>query len=298
MSITYPTPPAAALDFEVRVPPLPRTVTEVSDLMMEATDEPDVASLTEAIERDAVVAAAVLRRINSAFFGLRRRVGDVPLAVRLLGFHEVCNLALTQGLLRLRDVLETAEQEQVFFEILRHGVATGYYAQELTALLRLPLVQNAYTLGLLHGIGRLVLIYNCPGPYVPLWRVDDATLEAPSVHVERRALGVDHAATGRLATETWLLPETMCQAIGLHTRDGLDADLPRELRQTVGVLALASTAAHGLCFHEDAGAAPDLRARALSLADEVAADADEIIDWFGVVHHQVLDYVEASSSAT
>ena len=88
-------------NLEIRFPPLSRTVSEVS-AVVDMAESPDTRRLAEIVHADPVTAALVLRRINSAYYGLRRRFSNVQQAVALLGFLEVCDIVLTAGMLKLR----------------------------------------------------------------------------------------------------------------------------------------------------------------------------------------------------
>ena len=224
---------------EIRFPPLPRTVAEVSHLLSEQGQVPDTPRLVEIVNEDPIVAFSVLRRINSAYYGMRRRVGDIQKSVFLLGFLEVCNIVLTAGMMRLRDVLETHEQELIFDKIMQMSIGTAHYAQELSLFLQLPNRSTAFTAGLLHATGRLVLLYNKPHDYEALW-CTNTDGHAPSVEDERMIFGTDHAQLGALAAERWHLPPELVSIIAFNGKpdEVKDPDL-RDLARAVHVGAEA-----------------------------------------------------------
>ena len=207
-------------DLEMRFPPLPRTLAEVTRLLADAGEVPDTRRLADVTSADPVIAAAVLRRINSAYYGLRRRVGDLRKAVFLLGFLEVCNIVLTGGIMKLRDVLSSDEQAAIFERIMRMGVGAASYTQELALRLSLPLKHLAFTTGLLHIAGRLVLLYNKPDNYEALWFTCD-TGRAPTIRDERTIFGTDYTELGGLAADQWHLPEDVARIIQYHLRPQL-----------------------------------------------------------------------------
>lgn len=220
---------------EIRFPPLPKTVIDVSNLLAEQSQVPDTHRLVEIVNEDPVVAVSVLRRINSAYYGMRRRVGDIQKSVFLLGFLEVCNIVLTAGMMKLKDVLHSNEQEQIFERIMQMSVGTAHYAQELSLFLQLPNRSTAYTAGLLHAVGRLVLLYNKPHDYEALWCTRDDG-HAPSIEDERLIFGTDHTQLGALAADRWHLPPDLAFVIAHHRNVGQieDPDL-RDLARAVYV---------------------------------------------------------------
>ncbi len=224
---------------EIKFPPLPKTVAEVSHLLSEQTQVPDTSRLVEIVNEDPVVAVSVLRRINSAYYGMRRRVGDIQKSVFLLGFLEVCNIVLTAGMMKLKDVLHTEEQTHIFDRIIHMSIGTAHYAQELGLFLQLPNRSKAYTSGLLHAVGRLILLYNKPHDYEALWCTSTDGF-APTVEDERLIFGTDHAHLGGLAAERWHLPTDLAAVIAFHgnARSIDDPDL-RDLARTVHVGSIA-----------------------------------------------------------
>lgn len=199
-------------NFDVRFPPLPRTITRLSQLTASSGKNPDVRELAEIVHADPVVASAVLRRINSAYYGMRRRVSSIQKAVFLLGSMEVSNLALAAAMLRLREVIPSAEQGHIFDYLMRKSVGTASYARHLADELHLPEQASSFTLGLMHEIGRLVLLYNKPDDYEALWYTNDRNVP-PTPQAEKRIFGIDHAELGAMAAEDWNLPELICETI-------------------------------------------------------------------------------------
>ena len=78
-------------DFNLRFPPLPKTLEEVSKLISERKELPDTPRLADIVRADPIITAFVLRRVNSVHHSVRRSVNDVRKAVHLLGYQEVVN---------------------------------------------------------------------------------------------------------------------------------------------------------------------------------------------------------------
>lgn len=232
-------------DLDLRFPPLPRTVNEVSTLLSEQTDIPDTPRLTEIIHNDPVMAASVLKRINSAYFGIRRHVSDVAKAVRLLGFLEVCNIVLASAMMSLRDVVKTRGQANIFEQIMQASVGTASYALELTRYLKIPYREIAFTSGILHASGRLVLLHNRPAEYERLWR-GCAPGTMPTAEAERALFGVDHSLLGGMAVDHWHLPPTVVQVVRSYLMPGHIKD--PKLRVIALAVSVAASATEQLCM--------------------------------------------------
>ena len=245
---TYPTAQRrkALPDMELRFPPLPRTVHQVSALIAEQAEIPDTARLIDIVNQDPVMVASILKRINSAFFGMRQPVGDVDKAVRPLGFLEVCNIVLASAMMKLRSVVKSRTQERLFETIMQASVGTAAYALELTTFLELPNREIAFTSGMLHATGRLVLLHNRPNDYERLSKGGPpGTL--PSPESERVCFGVDHMALGGLALEHWHLPAAVAEVARSYLTPGHIRD--PDLRAIALAVSVAASATEQLCLN-------------------------------------------------
>lgn len=282
----------SAPNFDIRFPPLPRTVTEVSKLVAEKSDVPDTPRLVSIVNSDPVIAGSVLRRINSAFHGVRRRVGDIHKAVYLLGFEEVCDIVLTSGMMRLQDILNSEEQTRIFDQIMRMSVGTASFAKIVAAHLDLNQQSSAFTLGLLHTSGRLVLLYNRPDDYEALWCTNDYGF-APTVTSEQIIFGTDHAELGSMAAESWHLPEFLVEVIRHYLTPGHLQE--RDLRLLALTLSVSVTAMERLCLHEAPVNDPHLEPSAAlhMLAKITQVDSEDLVKLIEKSCREVYDYTHS-----
>lgn len=287
--------PATRIDrkpnFDIRFPPLPRTVAEVTKLVSDKRDVPDTPRLVSVVNSDPVVAGSVLRRINSAYYGVRRRVGDIHKAVHLLGFEEVCDIVLTSGMMRLQDILNSGEQARIFDQIMRMSVGTASYSKKIAAHLNLYQQSSAFTLGLLHTCGRLVLLYNRPDDYEALWCTNDYGF-APTVTSEQIIFGTDHAELGSMAADSWHLPEFVVKVIRQYLTPGHLED--HELRVLGLTLAVSANACERLCLDPSLTEARFEPSAALHLlAKATRTSSDEIVEVVESSWREVFDYTHS-----
>lgn len=198
-------------DLDIAFPPLPCSMTEVADLLATAGDIPDTPRLIQVVQGDPIIATSVLRRVNSAYYGLRRPTANIEKAVMLLGFGEVCNLVLAAGMMKLQDLLND-EQQVIFERAIKESLGTAFFAQELARFVEMPNRGMAFSAGLLHNIGRLVLLYNRAEDYEALWFTQKHE-EAPPIETERIIFGTDHMELGTLAALEWNLPSAIATVI-------------------------------------------------------------------------------------
>ena len=169
----------------------------------------------------------MLRLANSAFFGQSRRVATIPRAVVLLGFSTVRNLALG---VKVWDTLGAGIGRNRLEQLWAHAVAVGVAAKTLAARLRAGDPDEAFTAGVLHDVGRLILAMRFREEY---WQSVGSAGEAEAIErKEAAALGVDHAEVGGWILEAWSLPPAIVEAVRSHHADDVRAGVP-------GLLAVA-----------------------------------------------------------
>lgn len=227
-------------DFKIRFPPLPRTVSEVTKLLAESSEIPDTPKLVEIVNSDPVIGAFILRRINSAYYGMRSRVADIEKACFLLGFEEVCDIVLTAGMMKLADIFNTKSQIEIFDTIMEMSLGAAEYNKRLASHFQIPRRDFAFTVGLLHTLGRLVLLYNRPSDYEALWNTTDAG-RPPSATSEQIIFGTDHGELSAQAGADWHLPEEAVTVIRHYETPGhISEQASRNLALSLSVAASAT----------------------------------------------------------
>jgi putative nucleotidyltransferase with HDIG domain len=183
--------------------------------------------LIAVIEYDQALTGKMLRLANSAFFGQSRRVATIPRAVVLLGFSTVRNLALG---VKVWDTLGVGIARNRLEELWAHAVAVGVATKTLAARLRAGDPDEAFTAGVLHDVGRLILAMRFREEY---WQcVGGAGESGPIARQEAASLGVDHAEVGGWILEAWSLPPAIVEAVRSHHADDARPGVP-------GLLAVA-----------------------------------------------------------
>lgn len=192
------------------LPPLPVLATEI----LSSFNEPDldVDTLTRHISNDQVLAARALRIANSPFYGLSGKVTGISDAIVILGFRAVRSLVLSAAMVdSVNRIGKDQGDPRVFW---RHAVAVALFARSLARFTH-ENPDTAFTAGLLHDMGRVVLEASFPDHYrqVQVWleHHDQSLREA-----ERAVIGIDHARAGELLAIKWGLPPAIAAAIGHH----------------------------------------------------------------------------------
>ena len=195
------------------IPSLPGNYQEVMAELREP--EPSLKIVGDIMARDAAMTAKVLQLVNSAFFGLPRRITDCTQAVKLLGLHTVNGLLLSASIFS-----QFQQQQQQDFPLdafVQHSLNVASLARKIgQTQSREPVILNdCFVGGLLHDIGKLVLTTNFPRQYSEaMTAVHDwgHTL----VDVEREMFGASHADVGAYILSLWGLPTALVEAVAFH----------------------------------------------------------------------------------
>lgn len=216
------------------LPALPRVVMELVDSLND--DNCDLNRVARSIARDPAITAKTLSLANSSFYGLSRRVHSIDQAITILGFQAVRNIATISGLIAGTPAVGAGAADLRGF--WRHSLACAVAARELALLQKIPSAA-AYTCGLLHDVGKLLLMTRFGTAYAQLLG-SPAYMAQPGIEAEQAVLGVNHAQLGALMARQWQLPDDMQEAIARHHQldTGLGALAP--------VVAAANVLAHGL----------------------------------------------------
>lgn len=217
---------------------LPSLSPVVAELLASFADESiDSGRIAEQIARDQGLTARVLRVANSSFYGLQHKVGTINDAVVVLGFRAVRSMVLAIGVNGAFRVDSCPGFDGQAY--LRHCVLVGAVARGLAGKTGHH-AELAFTCGLLHDIGELVLAANFSPEY-------DAVLAYRQQHdcflvvAERDVLGIDHAEVGGLLAEAWRFPEVLREAIAAHHAPAATA-----AASLADLIHVADAVAHGL----------------------------------------------------
>lgn len=190
----------------------PRSLPTVPDIGMRliATfDEEDVDAMQVAqdISLDPVLTAKLLKQANSAFFGLSRSVTTAKDAMSMLGLNKVRALVIASVLEDCFSVVPGMKLEQFW----RYSMNTATLAR-LIARATGNDENTAFTVGLIHGIGELVMHVGMPEA-MDLFDMNIEPLAIKRAAAEKEHFGYCYAEVGAGLARSWKFPKSMIQAI-------------------------------------------------------------------------------------
>lgn len=193
-------------------------------------------SLAEILLIDPDITARLLSLANSAFFGFSSRVETVQRAVVLIGTSQIRDLILTTVVIDRFSKMPIGILDMGSF--WRHSIGTAALAQAIASELRIRGADKFFVGGLLHDIGRLVLLLKRPEEMVDVL-LQAQREERETFDLEQDAFDFNHADVGGALARAWGLPEGVTKMIEVHHR-------PNDvMRQDVDIVHLADLMAHG-----------------------------------------------------
>jgi len=266
------------------LPPLPAVAARV--MSMADSSKTSALDLAQVLSTDQALTAKLIRLSNSAYYGFARRVSTVREAVLVLGFKQVRQLAVGASI--INGFKQNAALQGVFDLDLfwGHSVATAVAAETIAKRTRAARPEDAFTAGILHDIGRLVICQVMPREFANA--VTFAKQSQTSLYdAERELTGYEHSEVGRALGERWKFPGHLVDAISTHHDDSLQPG-PDGL---CGVIAQANRLIlhFGLyCGYDDENGAAEAMPADLAAIEEDAGGIDRVIE-------RAFAFIEAAS---
>ena len=195
------------------LPSLPAVYTEVISELQ--SPEPSVQKVGDIIANDLAMAAKILQVVNSAFFGLVRKISNPKEAVMLLGTETIKALVLS-----VKIFSEFNQKKFAWFnfdDLFNHSMSVSMFAQTITKEEHLDqnLVNHSLMAGMFHDLGKLILVTNFQAPYQKL--LTEARRTGQNLwDLENDLFGTSHAEIGAYLMGLWGLEYPVIEAIAYH----------------------------------------------------------------------------------
>ncbi len=203
--------------------------------------------LKRLIESDPPLATRVMRRANSAYYGMSRRMEDILDAIVCIGFEAVRELSLSQKVCELfsNDEIVNGYSRQ---ELWKHCVSVATCGKLIFRHEMRRIGEDIYTAGLLHDIGIIVEDQFMHDEFMQIMQ----SMEHEGKDLmdeERDVLGYTHADIGRGLADAWDFPAVLCEVLG---SDGLPVWKQDDAALIASTLYVANTACmqRGIGFKE------------------------------------------------
>lgn len=256
---------------ELGIPPCPAILASFSAEIRSA--DPDLNVLATLIGADVALSAALLKTVNSSFYGLQCKATSVKQAMSILGLRACANLVT--GLL-LRQAFPNGSNRQMkrFWEA---SSGLGAAAAGIAARLRGINPDEAHTYALFRDCGMALMIRRFP-IYADLVEENCDKPGAQLIVMENARFRYNHARVGYSLACEWLLPDSMCKAILWHHQPESISASFRDLEPAnPKLVAFGLLAEQLIALRSGRGVCPDWREAEEFVLGTLEISAEEVV---------------------
>ena len=223
------------LDAVECLPPTPGLMIRLIELF--GQPERDVDEIVELMRHDPSVTTELLRRCNSSFFGDEEPVTDVRESVFRLGFYEIYRIIVALSGQKAMSLAKLAGSIEVEY-LWRHSVITAITGGAMARQLG-ESEGNAFTAGLLHDVGKIVLASAEGAKYAEMLRRHNYF--GTSLNMEEMLeFGFGHGEIGARLLSQWNVPGRIFLPVMCHHHTTWLGSLNR----LAAIVSLANLMAH------------------------------------------------------
>lgn len=176
--------------------------------------ESSTKELAKIISYDQSLSTKVLTLVNSAYYGFSQQITSISRATSLLGMSKTKNVIVTVA---MKPMLVNQGDK----ELWRHSIKTAVGCEYLAKYLKIMDVDEAFVIGFLHDLGKVVLNLKDAKLYE---KVRETAETNPNIlEIERAYFGMDHCQMGSLLTKRWQLPLLINNVTKYHHNPNLSS---------------------------------------------------------------------------
>ncbi len=229
---------ALAVNARKNLPPLrpvsdlPPSLDDITRLKMKMASTPDVFNrilqalndpyssasyMADVLGKDIALSTRILRVVNSAYYGSPKKVDTLTRAITIIGISKILTLAMGIAVISMFEGFEDDEMNMSNF--WRHSIGCGIIARMLAIRSGKQNEERYFVAGLLHDLGRLVMLQNFSGVARKVLLQSRHTVESLH-HFERNVWGYTHADVAERLFGKWEFPEFFKVCIAHHHSPG------------------------------------------------------------------------------
>ncbi len=234
------------------LPLLPQVANQV--LLVAGDPNADSSKLSSLIQQDQALAGQILRIANSPAYLPRSPIVSLQQAIAWLGLNMLSGIAFSVSV--QSGVFNVKGYEKEVKGLWRHALTTGLFGKEIARKIRHN-VENAFLCGLLHGIGKPVILHTILG-------LSKNSETKPSWAVIEQLMNECHVQVGKKLAESWKLPDPVQETILLYQ----DHTYAEATSPTKGAM-ITCMATHMASFHLDHSSIEEEALRALPVVQDL-----------------------------
>ncbi len=194
---------------------LPEIGIKVSTMLR--NEDVSMTAVAAVIEQDPAISAAVLRMANSALLSRGKEVVSISRALLRLGTNQSAELAIGISVAHAFDGISA--DKMTVKQFWRHSINCAAASRLIASKILLSEQDAAFSAGLLHDLGRLLLLCYLPEEMNRVLALTTGENGQPpmSMHdAEHEVLGFDHGEAGELLAWQWKLPAMLSRTMRYH----------------------------------------------------------------------------------
>jgi len=199
-----------------RLPTLPSIVAKLTRLLADSRTA-NVKEVTTLLSEDQALTAKILRLANSAYYGFPGQISTLQQAVILLGFTGVRDVALSASVIDLFGATGKQAAIAELFDVGRfweHSIGCAAACRLLAAELHAGDPEESFVTGLLHDIGKLIMVEYLPDEMLQVLR--RARTRGETFFEAEKGVELSHAGLARYLIDAWNLPRSISEGVGFH----------------------------------------------------------------------------------
>ncbi len=237
---------------DLDIPLLPQVANQV--LLVSGDPNADASKLSNLIQQDQALAAQILRIANSPAYLPRSPIVSLQQAIAWLGLNMLSGIAFSVSV--QSGVFNVKGYEKEIKGLWRHALTTGLFGKEIARKIRHN-VENAFLCGLLHAIGKPVVLHT-------VLHLSKDSQTKPSWAVIEQLMNECYVQVGKKLAESWKLPDPVHETILLHQ----DHTYAQATSPTKGAI-ITCMSTHMASFHLDPSSIEEEAIRALPVVQDL-----------------------------
>ncbi len=196
------------------LPTLPVIANKVNALLYDPKSA--ASDLAKIIENDQSLATKVLSLVNSAYYGLPRRVTNITQAIAMLGYKNISHIVMTLTVFETLKLSKKGSFNREAFWL--HSVATAVMSVKIAEMCMYSSPEDTFTGGLLHDLGKIFMDGYLHEEFCNI--IETADKERISFYeAEHMLYDVDHTMIGQWIARAWKLPLHVVATVTHHHQE-------------------------------------------------------------------------------
>ncbi len=192
------------------LPTLPEIITEIMDIVQ--TEDFSIKDLKQVIEKDPTLTAKLLKIANTFYYNpYGSEITSTERAIMQLGTRNLLPIVFGLSLTHIFTIKGNNFNVKLFWI---HAYTCAHIAKRISKYFSLP-EPEAFTTGLLHDVGKIVLYKIIPKEYIKVIHLTEKE-NIPMYKAERRLFGLDHTEAGFLLLSRWRIPDIIKEPVKYH----------------------------------------------------------------------------------